>query len=650
MAYNIVYRMEFKDIHRFTPAAWRIDFLQKDGLQPAEPVMLKYGGREPLVFSRSQTSNDKYTTVIGSKATISYYYDGSPDCPKPEVFINIEEDTWMIIVYKNGILNWKGFLKPDNASYPWLYPPYVFSVDATDYISFMKGKQINMDDNSLFLYDWVTLGDFFSRTVFHTVGYDDVAVKLLMNIKPKVLGAAQNVVNGLYVHTDAFYDFEKGPLFVYDCLQKFADSIGARFFYSAGAYWIQRIADLDQSTYNLIVVTPDSLNGAAIQDNNVNRVLGSTSIPADLYYLDRSQLLRIIPAIKQQTVKYKLQAYNRLQNFQWAIYDGTKFPGWNGPNPGSGLILQQLGVGTVADPFRNRMSGNDDTGVGAFIWQSFIVIPGQFINIQMKARCNYTKGVNMRVALLPTGGGEGYYMDSSGDWKQSTVVVDPNDPAQEILLTVDKATRLGTLQINSKQIPNSGGSNYTLILNIFGPTPADDPNDPVPPGESVYNELYPAFLRIYNNSYERIDEKITNSKAYSLVPEDADRFFLDMVDNGLSNCLFYNNGGTMTALPKDNWDNLKDASIPDRKIDEYLLRNLLDQSHEPSYVFEGDVYSNNLEFHNIVVLKDLDYKRCMLLKDTYRVRSCRHTIQAAEIKTENSGNGTYEVLPITRDR
>jgi hypothetical protein len=650
MAYNLVYRMDFKDIHRFTQATWRIDFLQKDGLQTAEPVILKYGSREPLVFTRSQTSNDKYTTVIGSKATISYYYDGTPSCPKPEVFINIEEDTWMIIIYKNGVLNWKGFLKPDNASYPWLYPPYEFSVDATDYISFMKGKQINLDDNALFLYDWVTIGDFFNRTVFHTVGYDDAAVKLLMNIKPKVLGAAENVVNALYVHTDAFYDFEKGPLFVYDCLQKFAASIGARFFYSAGAYWIQRIADLDQSVYNLIVVTPGNLDGAGAQDTNVNRVLGSTSTPADLYYLDRSQLLRIIPAIKQQTVKYKLQAYNRLQNFQWAIYDGTRFPGWNGPNPGSGLILQQLGVGTVADPFRNRMSGNDDTSVGAFIWQSFIVIPGQFISLQMKARCNYTKGVNMRVALLPTGGGQGYYMDSSGDWKQSTVIVDPNDPAQEILVTVDKATRLGTLQINSKQIPNSGGSNYTLILNIFGPTPADDPNDPVPPGESLYNELYPAFLRIYNNSYERIDEKITNSKAYSLVPEDADRFFLDMVDNGLSNCLFYSNGGTMTALPKDNWDNLKVASIPDRGIDEYLLHNLLDQSYEPSYVFEGDVYSNNLEFHNTVVLKDLNYKRCMLLKDTYRVRSCRHTIQAAEIKTENSGNGTYEVLPISRDR
>lgn len=650
MAYNLIYKMEFKDRHQYTPASWRIDFLQKDGVAPADPFPInpqEKNGREPLVIDRSQTNTNKFTSIIGSQATISYFYDGSPNCPHPDQFINIEEDTWMVIIYKNGSLYWKGFIMPDGPSYPFLYPAFEYSMNATDYIGFMKGKQINLDDNALFLYDWITLGDFFNRTVFHTVGYNDASVKLLMNIKPKVLGPAENVVNGLYVHTDAFYDFEKGPLFVYDCLEKFASSIGARFFYSAGAYWVQRIGDLDQSTFNLIVVTPGNLGGVATTDTNVNKVLGDTSAPCDLYYTGRSQSIRPVAAIKQQTVKYKLQAYNRLVNFAWSTYDGTKFPGWNSFT-GSGLIQQQVGIGTVAEPFRNRMSGNDNPEQGAFIWQSFEVVPGQFINLQMKARCNYTKGVNMRVALLPTAGGQAYYMDSSGDWKQGDTIVDPNDPAQEILLTVDRKLRMGTLQIASKAIPNSGGTSYTLLFNILGPTPANDPNDPVPPGESVYNELYPAFLRIFSNSYEEIDTTISNNRVYSKVPEDLSYFFLDVVDNGLSNCLYYDNGGTLAPLPKSNWDTPKNPAIADRNVEEILLHNMLDQGSRPADTIQGDVYSNNLEFHHMVVLKDKGQKRCMLLRDSYKVRSCIHSIQAIEIMQENVGDGNYNVLPIQR--
>ncbi len=305
------------------------------------------------------------------------------------------------------------------------------------------------------------------------------------------------------------------------------------------------------------MVAPGSLDGVPTTETNVNKVLGDTSAPCDLYYLGRSQVIRPVAAIKQQVVKYKLQAYNRLANFNWADFNGAVFPGWLGGNPSTGLIQQQMGIGTVADPFRNRMSGNNNPAVGAFIWQSFVVVPGQFISLQMKAKCNYTKGVNMRVALIPTGGGLAYYMDSSGDWKQADVVVDPNDPSQEILLTVDKKLRMGTLQIISKAIPNSGGSSYTLIFTVLGPTAADDPSDPVPPGESVYNELYPAFLRIFSNSYEEIDTTIINNRVYSKVPEDLDYFFMDVVDNGLSNCLYYENNGTLTPLPKANWDTPK---------------------------------------------------------------------------------------------
>ncbi len=94
MAYNIIYRMQFQDRHQFTPANRRIDFLQKDGVAPADPFLInpqEKNGSEPLVFDRSQTNSNKFTSIIGSQATISYFYDGSPNCPHPDTFINMRK-------------------------------------------------------------------------------------------------------------------------------------------------------------------------------------------------------------------------------------------------------------------------------------------------------------------------------------------------------------------------------------------------------------------------------------------------------------------------------------------------------------------------------------------------------------------------------
>jgi hypothetical protein len=638
MAYTLTYRQRFKDIHPTTSASWEILFYKKDG--PIIDVVELVGTATPLTIEWTNTGDNKFQAIIGSKATIGYMYQGAEGEPVPDVFINIQEDTWLIAVNKNGNLYWKGFLKPDNSSYPFIHPPFEFRMNATDYFQVMKTKTVDLNDPVLFLYDYITLKDVIDRTLFHAVEYDDAVLRLMCTIYPNVISEPSKLLDELYIHTDAFYDFDKGSLPVYDCLNMLCQSLGMRIFYAAGSYWMQRVADLDQQQYNVYTLRP---NTPVVQEDIVNvlRQLGTSAPQNDIYYLERTQSVYITPALKEQDYIFNLKGINQLKNFDWRNFTGSQFqPGWS--SAGAGLALSRRGTGSSEDPFIARMAGGGNPAVGQFIGQTFPVVSGQHIELNLKGFSYYATGLRINVSLIPGEPGAGaWYLDSGGDWKEDVVVAN-----QEILFSPDKKTHKFTGNIVSKAIPES--FSYTLVFNIFGPTFQEDP-DPehhMPPGDTPYNDLYPAFLRIFNNPYTDIKEKIVNSAAYSLKPDELDFFFLDTQDGGLSNTIFYDDAGTKKALPAKNWHSGKNAGIALRDVDEYLAWSYLDAQQVGIYNLEGDVFSNVLEFHNVTGCMDMPGKQFMMLRDKYDVRNCRHSIMMAEVKNEGTATGTYSVKPV----
>lgn len=631
MAYALTYRMDFVD--RFL-MQFRVDFLLKDGTELTAPILITEPDVEPLVIEYKNSGENRFSPIITSEVTINYYYTGEGNIPTPETFINIEEDTWLVNIYRQGVLYWKGFVRPDGGSYPWLYPPYTFSLKAVDF-TFCKGTRMDLDGNDdLLLYDFITVGDFFGRSLFQAIGYDDPILNILFETKPAVIGS--DPVTALNVHTDAFYDLEDGVNYVYDALEKLCESLGTRLFYSAGRYWLQRIQEVYNDSQSLCVIDPTNLTGDIVANNDVYKILGS-SPSADIRYYNRTQILKIDPALKQQDFNYKLKSINRVQNFDWREGNGlSPFPDWEGDVSGDGT-LQRIGTGSAEDPYKLRVNQWDFPNARQ-IWSRIPVTPGQVFEINAKAIGHNAKYLEIIVYLVETGGltdTDSRRLDDGGTWSDAS-----GNSSDALRISVENNSDNGTLNVISDRIPEIPAySGIDLLLEISRPIPIDI----VPPGEDVYVDLYPIFGRLFINNYSDIETRIINDKVFSLIPEGKELFFLDTVDERLSNTLYYDNGSSIVPIPDDNWPT-------DETIDELVARTYLDQQAAPSYTFQGDVLTNELDFHHYIRLEDKDNMKMMQVRDSYKVRSAVHSLVAAELKQLGSGDGTYTVTPITRQQ
>jgi hypothetical protein len=602
--------------------------------------MIPYGDKSPLVINWGDSEEDQFTPVISSKAEVTYFYTGT-EVPNPELFIDIEEDEWLLVVSKlpdnaTPVLFWKGFITPSSNRYPWLSAPFNYTIHAVDF-SFSKGKAVDLDDENLFLYDFITLGNFFKRSLFHSVGYDDSILKILFRIKPAVIGGGQ-ITDSLFIHTDSLFDFTDGAMTCYDALQKVLSSSGTRVLYSAGSYWVQRIQDLNEDIQDIITITPDDTTGVETTNFDVQRALGN-SVSDSVSYLNRSQFLIVNPALKKQTVNYNLKSINRVKNFDWRSGGPGAYDFWTGVNTG---VYTRLGGGSLDDPYRILVP----PPVGATLYQGIDIIPGKRVSVELKVRgfltlpapssVNYQVSAKCVVLATNTGLLAGYILSQDGTWKEYGPGIGGVDESDYYYISTKGNGDYGTLEITSGPLPDPSLTGLQITIFIV-----ESSISPAPPsGSNYYTHFYPVYLSIFNNEYIKVREEIVNTKVYSLTPPAKERFYLDQSDDGLSNCIFYSDAGTMRALPQNDWAG--------KTIDETVLRGELDQQNKPGYSFDGDIYSNDLSFHHVVTLTDFNNKKMMLLRDKYDVMSCVHSIYATEIMPIGSGIGTYTVTPLTK--
>lgn len=626
--YSLTYRMLFNDA---LLSNWRVDFSLKEGPIASEPIII-IGSGDPLTLEQQNRNEDKFEPIIKTIATIEYMYRGGSD-PVPETFINVESDSWLIDVYQDDVLKWRGFITPDNNSYPWLPPPFPFRLTANDF-AFMDSVTMDLNDTNLFLYDYITIGDMLKRTVFHATGYNDPILKILYSNKPTLIGAGL-ITEKLYIHTDAFYDFIDGANFVTDCLTRFLRDIGARIFYEGGAYWLQFIEDIADEVQSIITITPDDTVGVVSSFVDTTIIMGNSG-DAQLIYTNRSQERVITKAMKQQTFNYTLKGINKLLNFDWRAFDGNKYDNWL--RFISNLVLSRAGTGSISDPYRNIMSGGGNSETGDYIGQSIVVHPGERVELNVKALVYWSQGVSMDIGIQPIGaGGQSYFMESGGKWTAGSPVA----PEDRKLLTATKQNRLGTLQIVSDSIPNSGCSSYTLFFNIIGPLPADNPDDPLPSGEYVRNEVFPVFLRLFNSVYIKYREVIKNAKNYAYIADDAEGFFMDGAGSSLSNTIYYDVAGVKTALPRGNWNG--------KSIDEIAVVQHGNEQNRPTNGVMGEFRSNTMKFFHRIILADLNGEACIQLRDSYDVRRCIHKLMVNELIGDADHTYTYTSTPLTKD-
>lgn len=647
MAYNTLYYFEFDDAVYPTSAHWRVQIDSNE--YTGAPILLPYMDENPLTIARTSEDESKISPFVGSKATIRYVYDGTSATPHPRVFKDIQENTMLVSIYKNGVLNFSGYVKPDGGQYPLNTAPISYEINATDYINGFKNKKIGIGTSSSIYYGMLSIPDFLDRSLFYASDYTGVAVKIWNRIRPDVIAAVSGPkMSALYLHTDAFFDYDDGADTVYDALLKFLVSFRLRLFFSAGTYWLQRVADAYAGTDTLEYAVPGSNSLISVGTSDLFFTL--TSNPTDaVKYVEDSGTVRITPAIYNQKETYQLKALNKLTNFLWenlvTDFSSPNFGrpiGWNYTEATAVGTVSRGGAGSLDDPFYMRVSGSS-TGYEliGYLTQAFSgVKAGQYVQLDVKAGIYWSTGQRVHVGLVPVSGtGTAYGLDSSGNWVEDTT---------EIVITGDKKTRLGNLSITSKIVPDPG-TTYVLTIGFLFVQPASDPEDPVPSGDVVHNNIYAPFVRVFSNLVSSIETNTYNSKNYSNTPSDENPVFLDMADSSLSNSVFYSTDGgpTVNPIPFNNW---RDLDLNQTKsLDEWAGRTILDNFNVPSNTIEADVISNTLEFHHTLICPDVDDGiKAVQLSDTYDVRAGVHKIVAEQVFEKGTGTGTYTLKSITK--
>lgn len=637
-SYNRLYTLPFSDYFNLP---WRVDILQKDGPITAVPFVLE-GSDTPLVLDRQNNDEDRFSGIIKTKATISYVIRNASD-PAPETFINIEDDEYLIEVYRDNTLYWKGFMNGENNQYDWMPYPFIYSISATD-MTFQDSTPVNLNDPTILLYDHITIGDFISRSLLQSASYDNPVVKVLYNKKPDVIGSGE-ITDSLYIHTDAFYDFRSGPEFVTPALTKLMNSLGARVFFSSGTYWIQFQPEIGSNPQNIVTVTIDNPEGVSSTNLDVSSTMHNGAV-SNAIYLNRTPQVLVNKALKQQSFTYSFKPINRILNFDWRTDTQSPFDGWEGDATG---FFVRVGSGAATDPFRLRIADFDDSGERS-IWYRIPVDVRQRVEVTLRAKSYltlgapstddfeiYTKAIVLLVERGTLGTIPQRYLSTGGQWLSPSGGGAGAAEYYHVSSRPD-ADNEGEIHIVSEPIPALEGISELDILFIL--LDSEITPDP-PPGSIYYNELFPVFAGVYDNPYISATEKVVNNNKYSFVAEDKEMFFMDTLDDGFSNTIFYDNGSEIVPLPADNWNG--------RTIDRTVTVMHADQQPHPYPSVMGDFLSNTLELHHSVILVDMGNKESLILRDNYDVRRSIHKMAVSELFPEGTAEVTYTKTLKTTD-
>lgn len=620
--YNTQYYMAFTDRQQND---WRIDFRLKDGPVVLSPRLIN-GSGIPLRIEHRNNDESKFTPIIQATCTIEYQYQQVGD-PLPEEFIDIDNDTWLIAIYKNGNIDWNGFINPDNNTYSWVAPPFTFSIIATDF-SFTESQPINLDQDGMFLYAHISIGDFINRTLFATVGYDDPVVNIIYTKKPNIIGS-ELITDSLFVHTDAFYEFDTGPLTAYDSLSKFLSSWGARMFYANGAYWIEYISDIGDVLAPILQITPSDLAGQEIDMLSPFVSMGNTVGDAVVYY-NQSQEITVNKSLRKKKFTYNLKAINQLVNFKWDNFTPPNIlTGWS---VGSDMNIDRVGLGSVTDPFRLRIFDRSGSGTFTSVQQGITAVSGQRLQLQVKIIGNYAKDIGIGIGIGQSANTQ-FYMDSAGNW----VAPNTGSTSNIVFPVVIPDTNIANVDILSNPIP-ADATQTDIHLYISYPRPVDSG---VPPGETLWADIYPVFLNRFNDLYVSYDEIVMNDSRFSYEAEGEELFFMDKGDDNLSNTIFYDDGGIKKALPVRNWDG--------ESLDEFVTKQQAIQQSDRTITVMGDFLGNTATFEQAVLLRDKGNLPTIFIRDSQDVRNGIRSMAVSQTLRTTETNIQWTLIPRTKE-
>lgn len=640
MAYFRVYMISFQDSHGIHPANWRVDILDDQASSSVIPFPLIPSAEEPpLTIERIDTSDDKATRIIGSQATISYEFTGADGEPTPETFFDSDERRFRVEVYKNNDIYGVWYVKPDYCEYDDKFPPYTVTLTAVDGLSFIKGTDWDAYDNGgLLSYERMSLYEVMMSRGLLQILDTDTAVNVINTLRPENISGDETLLNDLFIHSDQFIDFTKGPDKISDVLDKALISLYSRLFIAQNQAWIQRLPDLMQAS----IEAENYINGVfnPLPLPTIFRTIGPNISSNDGMPVDDFGRNISYPALKQVEFTLNYRAINQLKNFQWDLFNGTDFNNWTRFNPV--MTLGRKGSGTFDDPYNLFIPYPQASSPSiSYLFQTTdpdSISAGDIVTLSFPYQWGNVKRFKISVRVGTIGGisPDFYTLDSSGSW-----IYDFGSEPIYIEIQRSGNKKVGTFTLTSATIPsttpNGPFPSGQVQIQIFPPTDFES----LEPSDDTGLRIAPIKLGI--SPLSSLGRGITdkNEGRYSKVKDDEPYYFIDTGVKTISNTIFVDNIDT----PAENW---ADSTAPTDKqdIERHMADSNIDQYAKSISGWQGSIYSNTIEFWHIFTFDSKPGRKFIMTNDKYNVRTCTHDCNFQEILPSNAASTTYSEYDI----
>jgi hypothetical protein len=629
---------------------WRVDILDSQGSVPSEPFELEVAG-DPLVGALLNSSRRKDSYILGRQITINYVYNGGVNDPSPDDFFEAEEMRFSVEVRKNGALDGVYYVRPDDSQEPFLYPPYVVTIQAIDGLGFSEGPLFKAYDGSNLVYQTMPLFEAFNTRGLNQIL--DAATPLPLNAVCSLFptNGTGKLFSDILVHSDAFIDFVRGAHTVRDVLMDFCTSFNARLFMENGEIWFQRVQDMYLSGLTATVTRYTDAATHADSAPVMIRTIGPEDTGNDGYPINVNGIKVLSVATKKAPFRTSYKGINRLTNFDWAQFDGTNFNQWF-RSAGTGAVSRE-GAGTVADPYKAVLPLDGDAlhnmsqGFSGAMVQ-IRVNPGDIITLDFAH--DFYNSVNMFWLIdldTLTNDWLGWNLNSAGVWQSDGAGITVTD-RNEVRRSGKK--QRGSVSLKSALIPAprpNGASatpiptEYRLSLLFWGPSEAGTIVDG--PGGSVI-KIGPVKLGVVNFSSEGRRVEAENAARFSTVDDVRNFQFIDTGDDGLSNTLFVAPG-----VPAATWTTGK-PGVADDDIENAMARAQIDQNPRSPYNFQGTIMGSDIGLKNTYTFEAYPGRQFIIVSDSaYNYRDATHEVVMQEIFPEGGANVTITQFDVQDD-
>lgn len=625
--YNLRYRLEFDDIHNRTPAKWKIEILvREDSLSSISGIYDLTGSDTPLMITRGTQSSDKFEPILGSEVRIGVTLtDDLPDTakpyfsapPEPKDFFTIDETELKVNIYKDTVLKWTGYCKPDYCEYQYTSKPYYFTIVATDRIALLKSQLVDLATAKSGNGYMSILSLLEDNGLFNAgIGTN---LKVISSLQNNFIGRTFEDKN---VRFENVVDSDGNALNVYDSLVALATSFGARIFYEDNAFWFQRIEDL-------ITETPtvhSYANSETPTDSTlaIRKIVKGDISSAEAIYASEIDI-SIGAAYKQAKIDLDYKFRGWLQNFNWLEWDGSNFAHWTKSN----ATIDQHGSGTLDDPYTLFFQKNaSNTGI---VWQAIEgVLQNTLFTLDCKIKFLKTQRCAFRLFICDTATGSQDQSDDSlkrlvylnGNWGDAqsnlgnagNIYADRNDH-NDLDFSIDITHKWW---LNENGFPADPDQTYTFLIYIIDPDGSFSE-------DGAYTGMEVGEIKLALRSNDNIGEIDTTrlKKDYSTLNDIDDNLYID-------SSVFVANSVYVDLIPtKPLWqtDFIKFST----KLQSINLYSRLNVCAKPYKIMSGTFFSNIISFENVIQQAFGDYSLFIQMYDEYDVKKCSHKMQLAEI-------------------